>query len=340
MGKLEVASTGPGSASSTYLVRSVYGGFAAIVLLICMTAGLVFEGTEHIHAEAAHSLFSLSAGSLTHSNVDQLIAAQSRRLLGRVELILFLCGVSVIACGLVTVWTVSSNLRRIQAQSNELNLLSWRMSQEHEVVARRFSHEIHDEFGQMLTSMRMMLQQTTPEQFAARRQECLELIDEAIGNVRELSQLLRPVVLDDFGLIEALQGMTRRLEMQTGIRITYTSHFQGRLPEEIETQLFRIAQESLANMVRHSKATEAEVHISSINQWVTLTIVDNGVGFPPLGQATSARKGMGLVGMKARIRHMGGIMKAENHQGGGAQLFFSVPIRLAADAPQLEAIDA
>jgi signal transduction histidine kinase len=165
----------PGSASSTYLVRSVYGGFAAIFVLICIAGALVFEGTEHIHAEASHSLSFISAGELTHSNVDQLIAAQSRRLLGRVELILFICEGFAVACGLFTVWTVRSNLRRIQAQSNELNLLSWRMSQEHEVFARRFSHEIHDEFGQMLTSMRMMLQNTTPQQFEARRQECISL---------------------------------------------------------------------------------------------------------------------------------------------------------------------
>jgi signal transduction histidine kinase len=340
MGKLKVASTFARPISSTYMVRSVYGGFTAIFVLIFMAGGLVFQGTEHIHAEASHSLRFILAGGLTHSNVDQLIAAQSRRLLRRVEMILFICESCAIACGLFTVLTVRNYLLRIQAQNNELNLLSWRMSQEHEVVARRFSHEIHDEFGQMLTSMRMMLQNTTREQFESRRQECISLIDEAIGNVRELSQLLRPVILDDFGLDEALSGMTRRLEMQTSITITYSSQYRGRLPEEIETQLFRIAQECLANMVRHAKATRAEVRLSVNDQRVMLTVVDNGIGFPPFEGATSARRGLGLVGMNARMRHIGGVMKAENGRSGGAELRFSVPISSVAGSSLLEASDA
>ncbi|WP_263409000.1 sensor histidine kinase [Terriglobus tenax] len=339
MGRLPVASTSPGPTTSTYLVRSVFGGFAAISLLICIAAGLSFEGIEHIHAEASHSLQSLQDEDLTHTNVDQLIAAQSRRLLGRVELILGICEFSALACGAFTLLTVRSNLQRIQMQSDELNLLSWRMSQEHEVVARRFSHEIHDEFGQMLTGLRMMLQHASSEEFEKRRPECLSLIDDAIGNVRELSQLLRPVILDDFGLNEALQWMVRRLEDQTRIRIVYTSQYQGRLPEDIETQFFRIAQESLANMVRHSKGTEAEMHLSATGDWVSLQVRDNGVGFPASGTTVSPRRGMGLVSMKARVRHMGGKMKVENRSEGGASLFFSAPLTGARSAQELEGAD-
>jgi len=323
-----------------YLVRSVFVGFAAISLFICVAAVLSFQGIEHIHAEASHSLLSLPGSGLTHTNVYQLIAAQSRRLLGRVELLLLLCEISAIICGAFTLWTVRSTLKHIQQQSDELNLLSWRMSQEHEVVARRFSHEIHDEFGQMLTGLRIMLQHATAADFDKRRPECLALIDDAIGNVRELSQLLRPVILDDFGLNEALQWMIRRIEDQTKIRIAYMAKLHDRLPEDLETQFFRIAQESLANMIRHSKATDAEVILSSTQETVSLQIKDNGVGFPTAGTAASPRRGMGLVSMKARIRHMGGVMRIENQAGRGAALFFSAPLTLASLRPVMESPDA
>jgi signal transduction histidine kinase len=340
MKRLKEASASPELTSSTYVLRSVMSGFAAIFMLICIAAGLSYTGIEHIHAEAASSFHSLLDTNPTHSNLDRLIAAQSRLLLRRVDLILGMCELLAITCGAFTIWTVRSNLRKIQTQSDELNLLSWSMSQNHEVVARRFSHEIHDEFGQMLTGLRMMLQYTSAEEFELRRPECLTILDDAIGSVRELSQLLRPVILDDFGLDEALQWMARRMEDQTRISIRYTSQFHGRLAEEVETQLFRVAQESLTNMIRHSKATEAEMHLSSMNNWVSLSIRDNGVGFPSLPDPKSPRKGMGLVGMKARIRHIGGLMKVENQPGGGASLFFSVPCTPRFSHPHLEPIDA
>lgn len=340
MGRQPVASIRPGLTSSMYLVRSVFVGFAAISFLICVAAILSFQGIEHIHVEASHSLQSLPGSGLTHTNVYQLIAAQSRRLLGRVELLLGLCEISAVICGALTLWTVRSSLRHIQQQSDELNLLSWRMSQEHEVIARRFSHEIHDEFGQMLTGLRMMLQHATVAEFEKRRSECLDLIDDAISNVRELSQLLRPVILDDFGLNEALQWMISRIEDQTKIRITYTAELHRRLPEDLETQFFRIAQEGLANMIRHAKATDAEVSLSAVDGRVLLIIRDNGVGFPPHGTDASPRRGMGLVGMKARVRHMGGAMKIENQPGGGAALFFSVPLTPESSRPVMEPPDA
>lgn len=339
MGRLTVASISPGTTSSTYLVRSVLIGFAAISILICIAAQLSYQGIERIHSEAANSIHNLLDTTATPRSLDFLIAQQSRRLLNRVELILTICEVSAIVCGVFTVWAVRSNLRRIQAQSNELNLLSWRMSQEHEVIARRFSHEIHDEFGQMLTGLRMMLQHTSAAEFEQRRPECLEIIDHAMSSVRELSQLLRPVILDDFGIDEALQWMTRRLEDQTKIHITYTSQFHGRLPETVETQLFRLAQEALANIVRHAKATEAEVHLSSMNGWVSLHVRDNGIGFPAIVAESSARKGVGLVGMKARVRHLGGMMRLENDSSGGASLFFSVPCSAESLPQQLELVD-
>ncbi|MDE1154742.1 MAG: ATP-binding protein [Acidobacteriaceae bacterium] len=336
MGRLEVISTRPEPAFFTYVTRSVYGGFAATVLLICVASVLAFQGIEHIHTEATNSLRSIPAHGLTHTNVDQLIVRQSKLLLTRMELLLGACGLCAIVCGAFTAWTVHSALRRIEQQSNELNLLSWRISQEHEVVARRFSHEIHDEFGQMLTGMRMLLQKTSTDDFEEHRKECLTLLEEALSNVRELSQLLRPVILDDFGLDEALQGMVRRVETQSGIRILYGSNMSKRLPEMLETQLFRIAQESLTNLVRHSKATQAEIELFANEDWVTLHITDNGVGFPEIEAQDSAQRGLGLAGMKARIRHMDGTMTAENLPAGGANLFFSVPIHATTAMPLFE----
>jgi signal transduction histidine kinase len=115
---------------------------------------------------------------------------------------------------------------------------------------------------------------------AERLQDCLSLVDEAIGNVRQMSQLLRPTILDDFGLAASLRWQVEGFAARTGIEARFESNFEGRLPGETETHLFRIAQEALTNVARHAAARRVTVKLMAENRQLRLSVEDDGRGSP------------------------------------------------------------
>ncbi len=153
----------------------------------------------------------------------------------------------------VTVRMVGRLTREMEWQAAELGRVSWHMLEDQEATARRFSHELHDELGQSLTAVKTNLTalEAGGKLDRARLEDCLHLVEEAIGNVRQLSQLLRPTILDDFGLEAGLRWLVEGFAARTGIEATLQSSCSGRLPDETETHLFRIAQEALTNVARH-----------------------------------------------------------------------------------------
>ena len=185
-----------------------------------------------------------------------------------------------------------------------LSRVSWHMLENQESAARRFSHELHDELGQSLTAVKANLAALAAAESNRRFEDCLHLVDEAIKNVRELSQLLRPTILDDFGLDAGLRWQCERFNERTGIEVNYDSTITVRLPDETETHLFRIAQEALTNVARHSKATRVEISLHKDGDKIRLRISDNGKGIDPVEK--SARRGIGMTGMRARARNAGG----------------------------------
>src|SRR5207253_3715271 len=136
-----------------------------------------------------------------------------------------------------------------------------------------------------------------------RLKDCLSLVDEAIGNVRQMSQLLRPTILDDFGLEAGLRWLAEGFAARTGIEVKVDSSYPGRLPDETETHLFRIAQEALTNVARHSGAKHVRIKLEGGSGEICLTIADDGSG---LGAAHAEGRGLGLIGMRARARSAGG----------------------------------
>ena len=158
-----------------------------------------------------------------------------------------------------------------------------------------------------------------------RLDDCLQLVDETIGNVREISQLLHPTLLDDFGLDASLHWLAERFTQRTGIEVDYVSNFSGRLPEETETHLFRIAQEALTNIARHSSASRARIEVAADNGNVRLSIEDNGTGLTE--RDSSSAGGMGMIGMRARARSAGGEIKLRSTAGSGVLVEVSVPVR-------------
>jgi len=228
----------------------------------------------------------------------------------------------------VTVAMVSQLIRRLESQTAELGRVSWHMLEDQEATARRFSHELHDELGQSLTAIKTNLSALAAERDGAHNRErfvdCLQLVDEAIGNVRQMSQLLRPTILDDFGLEAGLRWLAEGFTTRTGIEVRVESTYSGRLPDEAETHLYRIAQEALTNIARHAEARQVLIRLTAGAKEVQLAIQDDGRG---MAAKTPGGRGLGLIGMRARARSAGGDVEVKSAPGGGVLIEVRVPIQ-------------
>lgn len=225
----------------------------------------------------------------------------------------------------VTLRLASQLIHALEEQTGELSRVSWHMLDNQEAAARRFSHELHDELGQSLTAVKTNL--TAIEErggFSRERvDDCLRLVDEAIGNVRQMSQLLRPTILDDFGLEAGLRWLAEGFAARTGVDVAVQSNFPGRLPDETETHLFRIAQEGLTNVARHSGAKHVRITLDPEGDGVRLVIQDDGRGLP---EHDGGRRGLGLTGIRARARSAGGVAEIRSTPGHGVLIEVRVPI--------------
>ena len=268
----------------------------------------------------------LEASEHRVAETERLIEDESRQLATRSILLLGASFTLALVCAVLTVVFARKSIRALEWHANELGRVSWHMLQSQEETARRFSHELHDELGQSLAAVRANLTATGPtglREWEPRREDCVQLVDSAIANVRELSQLLRPVILDDFGLDASLRWLTERFSQRTNIRVNYLSSFRARLPDETETHLFRIAQEAFTNIARHSGASDVHVTLSAANGIITLMIEDNGRGLSSDDALYSPT--LGMTGMRARARQAGGTFRAARPAGGGLLIEVKVP---------------
>jgi len=255
---------------------------------------------------------------MTSNNAARANAAQARIDQRSIELLqeslglLGGCLLLALVCAVFTVRITTQLFRRMQQQSSDLARVTWHMLENQETAARRLSHELHDELGQSLTAIKANVTALDPSSppASARLEDCRRLIDEAIQNVRELSHLLRPTILDDFGLDAGIRWLAERFAERTGIAVDYNSSFQGRLADETETHLFRIVQEALTNVARHSGATRVWIDLAQNGERVHLTVKDNGRGLN--GTRPS---GLGLVGMRARAQSVGGEVEITSKDG-------------------------
>ena len=252
--------------------------------------------------------------------VDRLLAGRSRELAEESWWLLSTCFVMALICAVLTFEMARTGVRRMEWQASELGRVSWHLLQTQEEAARRFSHELHDELGQSLAAIRANIGHND---FDRRRSDTFRLVDDAIANVRELSQLLRPVILDDFGLDAALRWLTEGFAERTNIEVRYKSNLQGRLEDRTETHLFRIAQEALTNVARHSGASVVQVQLRLDEGSVELTIEDNGRGIDPAD--TYERASLGMVGMRARAREAGGELIVTSGDSAGVRIMARVP---------------
>ena len=211
---------------------------------------------------------------------------------------------------------------RQRAEQARTELLT-RMVFAQEDERRRIAREMHDQFGEQLTTLARRIEGL--KEFAERQPGLVSLIEslEAVSreidrDVNHLVWQLRPTALDDLGLRAALANYVK--DWSQRVRIHAELHSSGllddRLPSETETTLYRIAQEALTNAARHSRATSVDVILERRGEQVVLIVEDNGVGFDP-GRTSASRPGFGLLGMKERAALVGAALQIESQPGKG-----------------------
>ena len=199
----------------------------------------------------------------------------------------------------------------------ELAALSARLMALHEEERRRLSRELHDDLGQSLTAVMSYLwlieqQSDDADAVRSRAGEARRLAAKTLTAMRELSQLLRPSALDDYGLVPSLDALVKRFGGRHGIAASFVANgLPERLPPEIETAVYRIAQEALTNVAQHARASRVRVALASEGPGLRLDVEDNGVGLP----TGSPAEGIGVIGIRERARSLGGTVSIASTDG-------------------------
>lgn len=249
-----------------------------------------------------------------------------------VRFIIFLCEGSIIS------WVIEA--RRVATDAMDRSNGQLRALTEHQQSVReseqkRIALEIHDELGQALTGLKMEVHllkrqvdstNGAPDGAKTSKKLCelSSTIDATIGTVRRIATELRPSILDDFGLIAAMEWQAQESARKSGIRgifRTDTDHLN--LNPQARTAAFRIFQEALTNVARHSQATYFTVDVDSVGDFIIIAIRDDGIGFVPT--ALAHKHSLGILGMKERARLIGADFKIYNDDAGGVSVELTVP---------------
>ena len=197
-----------------------------------------------------------------------------------------------------------------------------------ELERKRLARELHDETGQALTSIRLGLKPleraATTEEGRAEVASLRKLVVSTLQDVRRLAVELRPSALDDFGLSTAVERLAETFRENTGMRVDLEAQLgEVRLPTEVETALYRIVQEALANIVKHAEATHVSILLTRKENSVAAVVEDDGKGFDTNETGDGA---LGLVGMRERVGLVGGRLVVESARGSGTTIAAEVPI--------------
>ena len=210
----------------------------------------------------------------------------------------------------------------------ELEKLSARLVDVQEEERRRIARELHDEVGQSLEALLVGLggvlrlvpaaEQVMQDQIG----HVKGLAENSIKTVRNLALLLRPSMLDDLGLIPALEWQAREVSRRGEMEVdVHSEMISEELPEEVKICVFRLAQEALNNAAAHAAAKHVNVSIFRTADKLRVTITDDGKGFDP-----ERVRGMGLLGMEERVKHLGGTLKIDSRPGQGTAVIGELPL--------------
>ncbi|MBI2061744.1 MAG: sensor histidine kinase [Nitrospirae bacterium] len=221
---------------------------------------------------------------------------------------------------------------RFRTARATIQSLSARVMEAHEEQNRKLALELHDELGQGLTALnldlswleRHLAQGEAPQQKKVKGMTAV--VQDLIRAGRRISTQLRPRTLDDLGLIATLEWYVRDFQERTGVQCNLRTPIEDLpLDSHTSTAIFRITQEALTNVIRHSGATAVDIRLDATNRRLTLEIVDNGQGFKESGRSGSTS--LGILGMRERAVALGGECEVEGKPGHGTRVWVRVPLQ-------------
>lgn len=229
-------------------------------------------------------------------------------------------------------------LHEVATTKQELRRLSSRMFQVQEAERRTIGRDLHDEIGQALTALKINLREirdtALPEPAVAFTFDCLRIVEDLLQRVRNLALDLRPSLLDEAGLAEALRWHASRQSERAGWDLELDLHpLDPRPSPEIEIACFRVAQEALTNIVRHADADRVSLRLFAQDDDIVLMVKDDGVGFEQDMKKNSAES-FGLLGMEERLTAVGGTFLLESHPNAGTAIQARLPKRI--DKPSVQ----
>ena len=237
--------------------------------------------------------------------------------------------ITLIALFIVFVTGIAINFHERRLADSKLKALTQRIIDTQEEERTRVARELHDGISQILVSVKYTLELAEQKLKATNgafkehtgntTQKALGTLDLAIKEVRRISRDLRPSMLDDLGLSPALKNLTEQFTERTGIEMDVkTVVFRNLLPKDAKTALYRVAQEALTNIERHSQASKVDLHLSVSKAGIKLLIRDNGKGFMPgmIAKSKVPNMGIGLRNMQERIEHFDGELHVNSSEKG------------------------
>ncbi len=223
----------------------------------------------------------------------------------------------------------------LERSQEQLRQTAERLVEAKEEESARIARELHDELGQILTGVRIDLKLfnrrfkkgeiSNAEEYVTRTDALIESAEDAIHNVQRITRALRPVMLDQIGLIDTLEWMVRELEERTGLEISFEKKTGG-VPynENLATAVYRIVQEALGNAARHSGANKVSIELEEGEDAIRATISDDGIGISDA--QTCGRSSFGILGMRERARSFGGRVHISGAPGEGTTVEIAIPI--------------
>ncbi len=231
-------------------------------------------------------------------------------------------------------------LKELQT-THDLQRLSTKLVTVQEEERRTIARELHDEIGQVLMAIKveLALAQRRIENAGVRDRlldDAQTITDGALHTVRDLSHLLHPALLDDLGLPAAVDWYLTGFGKRHGLAVELLQEgMEMRMVPEIEAACYRIIQEALTNVAKHAHASLAFVYLRHVGDTLQVAIEDNGVGFDP----ATARRGLGLIGIRERVAHLSGTVQVDSGPGKGTRLRIRLPARVRAASTEASDID-
>jgi signal transduction histidine kinase len=250
-------------------------------------------------------------------------------------IVVFVILLIIISMLLISIRNRKRTEEELKKSREQLRTLAWRLAEAGETERKKLSRELHDQVGQNLTILgvnlnllKSLIPRDTVPLIEARLNDSLVLVKQTTERIRNVMTFLRSPVLDDYGLVAAIDLYCKELTERTGIDIAVKGkETDNHLPAHVENAMFRIVQESLTNVIKHSEATEVVICVAVSGGRLQLSVEDNGVGYDGSNAArTAKRRGWGHITMSERAVAIGGTCRVESRPGMGTSVVVEVPV--------------